>query len=200
MSEQLQISNSIRKAKLDKYGCLTITYDKIITHESGPVVNNLTQNDGHKAHPDLLAAFHKLNRHMALVCEQVRKTDEPFSKKKMKITSSVNGGEEMDATDLFGINAEDHGILSRIKVTGFSLSENAEGVTLIGMRKLASGQVLNLISPFIKYEDYNDETLPMQISDAESEVLQYLDGKYSEEVDENQLEMEFSVEENEEFN
>lgn len=194
MNEQLSISNSIRKAKLDRQGCLTITYDKIITHESGPVVNKLTQNDGHRVHPDLMQSFKKLNPHLALICEQVRKAGSTLKKNKVKISASVNGNEEIDITDVFGIHPEDIMILQTIKLTGFSLNDGGEGVTLIGQRKLASGMVLNLVSPFIKFDEHQDESLYPAIQDAISEVLQYLDGKYSEEVDENQLEMEFAEE------
>jgi hypothetical protein len=67
---------------------------------------------------------------------------------------------------------------SVVVCNGFTIGKDGSGVTLIGYRDLESGSVLNLTSPYTKFEDNGD--LEHAISVAKQEVLQYLfEGKHA---------------------
>lgn len=67
---------------------------------------------------------------------------------------------------------------SEVSCTGFSMGKDGGGATLIGFRDLDSGSVLNLTSPYTKFEDNGD--LEHAINVVKQEVLQYLfEGKHA---------------------
>lgn len=70
---------------------------------------------------------------------------------------------------------------SSVSCTGFTIGKDAGGVTLIGFRDLESGSILNLTSPYTKFDDNGD--LEHAISVAKQEVLLYLfEGKHAPDV------------------
>lgn len=146
----------IKKASL-KNGTLEMEYDQIINDpELGPVIKTFKLKGGNLPHEDLNKALQVLAFHAVMIAEQLP----PNTK-----------------------NPQEHELLKGITVTGFSIggSDEHEGVTLIAQRALKSGQVLNFIAPFTKWEsDYK------YVADLEPEmqvVLQecnnYLNGKYA---------------------
>jgi hypothetical protein len=135
------------------------------TEEVGKDTNKVNLECSARIHPDLRTAFAKLDEHLAELCEQY---DEGGDLCRMQISS-----------------------------TGFSIggSGDHEGVVLIGQRALDSGKVLNLTSPFEKWEDEagtygNIDDLSLAIEECISEVNAYLfDGKHAPDA---QLSLEFS--------
>lgn len=61
---------------------------------------------------------------------------------------------------------------SKVTCTGFTVGGKGDGATLIGLRKLESGAVLNLVAPYVKFEDDGD--LEHAITTCKQEVLLYL--------------------------
>lgn len=103
-----------------------------------------------RIHQDLRDAFKELNVHLSELCEQYSKEGFGFME-------------------------------SGINCTGYSLggADEHAGVTLIGQRELENKRILNLVSPFVKWEDenaayYNIEILETAIDKCTKEVLAYL--------------------------
>lgn len=145
----------IQKAKLVN-GCLEVEYTET-QHESGNKVSDTIKlSGGHKVHADLLATFDALTPHLMTLCEWCEFRD-----------------------------VEEHQDKHRFSVTGFSIggSDEHEGVTLIGRKNLKSKKVLNLVTPFVKFDDETTDydyahELWGQVSAACREVEAYLDGKH----------------------
>jgi hypothetical protein len=86
---------------------------------------------------------------------------------------------------------------STVGCTGFTIGKDGGGATLIGYRELSTGQILNLTSPYTKFEDNGE--LEHAINVCKSEVLQYLfEGKHAPDAqmslefpDENEIQEEF---------
>ena len=159
----------ITKAKFNKAGGVDVDFESIATiidpNTGKPV--ELISDDGKKgryfAHQDLVDAFTMLRSHMAFICD-------------LPEARGLTLHELEDDDDL----------LEKIKITGMSLGGDGEheGVTIIGMKILNSGKVLNLVAPFTKFVDenqpylYGDELC--HITDHVShEVLAYVEGKYA---------------------
>lgn len=148
---------TIKKAKLTSIGYLEVEYQRQVAVDGKPVWIDVTEKPKWDPHSDLLNAFSALRIHLVRLCEQVK--DEPE-------------GDELEK------------LLSDFKVTGFVIggSDEHEGVTLIGRKALANNRVLNLISPFTKWEDehngydYSYE-LASLVGDCQDEVVEYLGGK-----------------------
>lgn len=156
---------TIKKAKLNGVGYLELDYDERMTNEAG---ENFTIEASKKCTwdpaPELLEIFDELKPHLAALCEQ----EEMMS---IQLWESANMGTP-------------HPILSKMKVTGFVIggSDEHEGVTLIGRRILAGNRVLNLISPFTKWDDEHNSyeyslELGQIISRLQHECELYLGGK-----------------------
>lgn len=116
----------ILKAKVTKDNTLTASY----RDENGTTTvegKNLVTND-------LRNAFNVLVAHLAFLCEQ----------------KEADGKEFLE--DL------PEGIDKKLEVTGFVIGgeDESRGVTLIGKRFLKSNKVLNLNSPFTKFDDENE--------------------------------------------
>lgn len=149
---------TIKKAKLNSVGYMEIEYEQKINTEDGETFTfENSQKCTWSPHNDLLVILDELKPHLAILCEQA--------------------DSEIWDTD-------NHPILSKLKVTGFTIGghDEHEGVTLIGRRQLTNNRVLNLISPFTKWEDehnpYVDSyELAAVIRRLQEEVSQYLDGK-----------------------
>lgn len=120
--------------------------------------NTVTVDGKNLVHKDLVAAFKELTGHMAILCE-LREAKE----------NSI-------PDDLTNI--------SSVEVNGYSIggTDEDEGVTLIGKRFLKSKKVLNLIAPFTKFDNENEEyphafTLMQAIDACNYEVVEYLTNK-----------------------
>lgn len=120
--------------------------------------NTVTVDGNNIVHGDMKAAFKNLVGHMAILCE-LREAKENSLPDELKD-------------------------LSTVEVTGYSIggTDEDEGVTLIGKRFLQSKKVLNLIAPFTKYNNDNEEypfafELMNAIEACNYEAEQYLTAK-----------------------
>lgn len=127
-------------------------------------------------HKDLINAMKNMTKHLAMLCD-LKESDE---------VRMCDDFEEFDLSKL-----------PNLEVTGISIGGDGEhsGVTITGMKKLKSGKVINLNSPFTKYFDKNDpyyfeEYLFNDVSRCINEVTQYMNGKWAIK----QLEIEFKNE------
>lgn len=142
----------ILKAKVTKDNTLTASY----RDENGTTTvegKNLVTND-------LRNAFNVLVAHLAFLCEQ----------------KEADGKEFLE--DL------PEGIDKKLEVTGFVIGgeDESRGVTLIGKRFLKSNKVLNLNSPFTKFDDENEPyqfafELEQAVEACSYEVNEYLFNK-----------------------
>jgi hypothetical protein len=167
---------TIKKAKLNSLSYMEVEYEnKFVTHEDETFIVEATEKCSWPPNNDLLVCLDRLKPHLAVLCEQVEN---------MLEIESYQGAFETP-----------HPILAKLKVTGFTIggSDEHEGVTLIGRRILAGNRVLNLVSPFCKWEDEhngyaNSYELAVLIKDLQEEVCLYLEGKKAPAV---QLSLEF---------
>lgn len=167
---------TIKKAKLNSIGYMEVEYEnRIVTNEDEKFTIEAIEKCTWPPHNDLLVCLDRLKPHLALLCEQVENMFE------------IEAYAETFTTP--------HPILAKLKVTGFTIggSDEHEGVTLIGRRVLAGNRVLNLVSPFCKWEDEhngyaNSYELAVIIQDLQEEVRMYLEGKKAPAV---QLSLEF---------
>ena len=170
---------TIKKAKLNSVGYLEVDFEqKVYSDMSEMFTFEAAQKCTWSPHNDLLVTLDALKPHLAVLCEQVENM--------LEITCY----EQAFETPL--------PLLSKLKVTGFTIggSNEHEGVTLIGRRMLANNRVLNLVSPFCKWEDEHNGyehafELAAIISKLQNEVCEYLNGKKAPAV---QLSLEFENE------
>lgn len=156
---------TIKKAKLNGVGYLELEYIEDVTNEAGEKFTvECSKKCTWDVHPDFLNILDELKPHLAVLCEQVEHM--------LSIMAWDNATEK------------GHPILSKLKVTGFVIggADEHEGVTLIGRRMLANNRVLNLISPFTKWEDEHNGyeygyELANIINRLQIESDLYLDGK-----------------------
>lgn len=122
--------NEILKASV-KNDRLEVTFKENFTEAN--YSNEVAKKCSQIVHSDLKAVLGKLKLHLVVVCEQP----------------------EAGLIDFESIHEFNMDQLDNYIVTGYTIGGNDEsaGVTIIGQKLLMSGQVLNLISPFIKFED-----------------------------------------------
>ncbi|GAB3838680.1 hypothetical protein [Hymenobacter jeollabukensis] len=119
---------SVQKAKV-KDGQLSCEFTEQRAADATRRAFALTCHE--QVHPDLLHALTRLVPHLCLLTEQLHETP-----------------------DFWPDEAEELPTLFRsFAVTGFSLSKDSAGITLIGRRELAGGKVLNLTSPHVAFDD-----------------------------------------------
>ncbi|MEA5110401.1 hypothetical protein SDC9_36999 [bioreactor metagenome] len=156
---------TVKKAKLKDRSLEVNLEETINTPGGGSVTNEILKKCNTLVHDDLIAAFDRLKVHMVKACD--------FKK------SELITGESIENFDL--------SLLSDYRVKGFSIGgqDDNEGVVLIGSREFASGKILNIITPFIRYADEVDPyefapELADAINAAVYEVEQYLfENKYA---------------------
>lgn len=172
-------SITVKKAKL-KDRSLEVNLDETVnTNGGGSVTNEILKKCNTLVHDDLIAAFENLKVHMVKACD--------FKKSELISAETIED---------FDIN-----LLSDYHIKGFSIGgeDENEGVVLIGSREFASGKVLNIITPFIRFADEVDpyefaSELADAVNAAVYEVEQYLfEDKYAIK----QLEIPFDAEDNE---
>ena len=131
----------IKKAKL-KEGFLEAEYEQVEVQketEDGEEVNRISSNfimtSSKPVHPDMVEAFSKLTPHMVFMCEQ------------QDILTGDNG--KFEDGSIFKDKR-----MEPFHVTGVSFGGSGDhaGVTLVGQKKLRNKRVLNLVSPFTKFE------------------------------------------------
>lgn len=158
------MERKIRKAKL-KGRSLEVELTEHIDTDNGPITNEVIMKCTGLVHDDLISRFDRLKIHMVKICD-MRKSE--------TITD--------ETIDQFDIS-----ILNDYEVKGFSIGgeDEHEGVVIIGSREFESGKVLNLVSPFTKYNDehspYDFESdLYNDVQACVYEVELYLEGsKYA---------------------
>lgn len=146
----------IKKAKIVNDSFLEVEYEEIGFENEQKFTNKLSFTGGQRVHSDLKKSFESLVPYLVDMCELVE-----------------------------FIDAQVPGNVIRYSVTGFSIggSDEHEGVTIIGRKSLLSKKVLNLVSPFAKYDpetsdyEYCSE-LKAAIAFASVEVVAYLEGKH----------------------
>ena len=153
-------SLEIKKIKLKSDFCLELEYSESITkllgEEKQTVTSDITATYRYPVHEDLKKSLEALVPFVAHICEQIEHlTDEPS-------------------------------FLKSVTVTGISLggSDEHSGVTIVAQRKLKNGKVLNLISPFTKFDPENSDynhcvDLDNHCQIVVDEVNLYLGGKHA---------------------
>lgn len=124
------VKNEILKVSVKNDRC-EITFKESFTEAN--YSNEVSKKCSQIVHADLKAAIERLKVHLVAVCEQP----------------------ESGLVDFENIGNFDLTQLENYLVTGYSISgsDESSGVTITGQKLLKSGQVLNLNSPFIKFED-----------------------------------------------
>jgi len=149
----------LNKAKISKESYLDLEFSETI-HVKGEddktdtITRDVMIKSNQLVHPDLIDAFNGLIWFMVDICE------------------------------LPNVKKDKDGSWGPYKVTGFVISgmDDQEGVVLIGQKKLAGNRVLNIITPFVKFENENEPysnglKLRHAIDTATDEVLAFINGK-----------------------
>jgi hypothetical protein len=147
--------NEIVKASVKNDRC-EVTYKESFSEAN--YSNEVSKKCSQIVHADLKKAMDRLKLHLVMVCEQP----------------------EAGLIDIETIHQVELDEFNNYVVTGYSIGGNDEsaGVTIIGQKLLKSGSVLNLITPFIKFEDSDAYLfageLYSDISSCNYEVEEYL--------------------------
>lgn len=156
------MQKQITKAKV-KEGSVEATFTFHIDAGTELIRGDGTQVCNWPPHPELKAAMQRLVPHLIVLCEQMEHPIEigDFSERQ----------------------------LEPYTVTGFSIggSDEHEGVTLVGQRRLQGNRVLNLVAPFTKWESehepyYFADDLSDAVMKASFEIKLALEGKRSDPI------------------
>lgn len=166
------VRRRITKAKMAKHGGLDVEFEqtktivKFVDGEEKEIILQSDEITSLKAfpHDDLKNAFLFLRVHLAIIADQLQ---------------------GLKADIHFLEDEEQFGFIEQFTVNSFSIGGNAEheGVTLSGNKKLSRGRLLNLNTPFTKFEDETGEPyefaleLKHLVDHVCEEVELYLDGK-----------------------
>lgn len=171
---------TIKKAKLKDNLFLEVEFDE---HLVNNITNKIKRESTAPVHEDMIKAFRLLDPHIALICEEI--TVDDFKRATGDKTEGVvvsmvspDGTENKLNKNLF--NEVDHMPVPEdaFTVTGFTIggSGDSEGCCLIGRKNLMSGKVMNITSPFTKWEDdyrYTSE-LAQAIEMVKHEILEFI--------------------------
>lgn len=147
---------SIKKILFLKYG-----YDHFVNNTK---FSHSTTGDA-PIHEDLQAAFDELTPHFALICEEI--TEQYCRQAINDLRNNVIKNEETDP-------------LRKYVVTGFTVGKDSDGVSIIGTKRLNTGKVLNITTPFMKWDDEHYPLIHELIEAVDlckSEVYEYIEGK-----------------------
>ena len=145
--------NTIQKAKV-KDSKLEVTYEEYFSEEN--YSNTIDKKCAQIIHVDLQTSLDRLKPHIACICE-------------MPEASRITNIYDCDLADF-----------DNYVVTGYSHggSDESAGATIVGQKLLKSGKVLNLVTPFIQFEDtdayYFAGELSADIEACDQEVKEYL--------------------------
>lgn len=172
MEKEPLVRRRITKAKMAKHGGLDIEFEQdktIVKFIDGEEIQIKMQSNEATSiksfpHEDLKNAFLYLRVHLAIIADQLDglKCDLHF----------LEEAEQQDFIDKFTVNS-------------FSIGGTGEheGFTLSGFKKLSRGRVLNLNTPFTKFEDETEEPYEFALEAKHlidhccEEVELYMDGK-----------------------
>lgn len=159
---------TITKAKIKDSLFPTVDYSEQVKDGTNDVSKSCTA----PIHDDMRLAFRALNVHLALLCEQV------IENKKAKAAVVLFSGEDIEdeEPETFKLDDANREIALTIRCTGFTIGNNLDGVTLVGRRELATGKTLNLVSPYMKWDDdyQHAENVQQIIERCQYEVYEYL--------------------------
>jgi len=152
---------TIKQASIKNSLFLAYKYDQYVKNAK----KSASESSDAPIHDDLRNAFSALIPHFAFICEEIKESD---------------CRDRLDSPD--DDLPEEHFLL-KYKVQGFTIGGqgDSEGVTISGSKKLESGKYLNLNTPFLKFEDYQDYPFMAELRESidilKSEVYEYLEGK-----------------------
>ncbi len=159
-----------KKIKLTKDGGLEVHYKGYTRSGAQRYSQEVALVSQMPPHQDLLNAFDSLNYFLADLCEQKDCATETY------LTSiSADAGIDYHHPDA-----------QKVECRGVTLGgeDESAGICLVGRRKLEGKRILNLVSPFRKWEDPNDGYEHMYLLEQacnilKSEAAEYLKGKYA---------------------
>lgn len=185
--EPAEMSTEIRGATLKDDFC-NYTYEL----KNGPTAGDSVKRSGASiVHDDLKVVFAKLKPHLAVICEEIEHTKindiaeyEQLVADKELFEIQKRKGELSDEAIELQEKKKQTGTEKKVLqffVTSFSLDgagEN-ESIRLIGIKRLSTGEDLELKTPKIKWEgayQFRDE-LRVVVGDIIHEVEEYMGGK-----------------------
>lgn len=156
----------VKNAKLTSINYLNVLYYETYTIGAEDIEQDrereMLGKFHHDPHIDLKKAFDGLKFHMAYLCKlaPVKELEDHYEK------------------------GEVHPVLFEILVTAFSLGGSGDhsGVTITGVRQLDNGKVMNVNTPFTKYQNEHEQylygvELEEHVRRCVEEVILYVDGK-----------------------
>ena len=168
------MSHHIKKIKTDGI-TVTLEYSTVNKVKDAEGKESVVTNDfvaviRNRPHPDMINALADLRAHVVMMCEM---------------------------GDFGSLETIPENLINTLEVTGISIggSDEHEGVTIVAKKKLRHNKILNLITPFTKWEDEHmpyryENDLFSACSLVLEEARQYLVmGKYAPEA---QMKMDFA--------
>jgi hypothetical protein len=169
---------NIKKVKLIDRLFLELEYEEVIQEAELFHTTEISMKSKREVHEDLVNAIDALIPHLSFMSEQIE-DDDRFSGDMVEFSKMEE--------------------FKKFLVTGFSIggSGDHEGVTITGRRRLRNNRVLNINTPFTKFNDENAgaesygrlEEMILDINTCINEVCLFVDGKYK---PSDQLAIEFS--------
>lgn len=155
------MSIKITKAKI-KNSQLELAYNRIDSDNNATV--EVTEKLPYIVHPDLVSTFVRLRKHLAKLCD-------------------LREGDVLNESNFEKFSAEE---LPNLFVSSFTIAgdDENEGVVITGGKKLSSGKIINLNTPFTRFTDESDpylfeSDLFVDIQGCIYEVEEYLAGKFA---------------------
>lgn len=150
-----------KKIKFNRSGMtLEVLYFETMTLNDTTVTNEISKKCNMIVHNDLIEALKSLRVHFALLCDLREVNSFP-----------VDFGDEIEKFD-------HETYLEKINITGISLGgeDESAGVVIIGQKELPGGGVLNIVTPFTRFDsDYSHcNTLEQAVNNLIYEAEQYL--------------------------
>lgn len=139
--------------------------------KTGPTAGDSCKRSGASIiHEDLQTSFNKLKPHLAVICEEIDG----------KKISDISEYESLDLLEDYKVNSIEKKVL-QFFVTGFSIEGTGENesVSLVGIKRLSTGDDLQLKTPKIKWSgvyEFVDE-LRASVDEIIVEVENYMNGK-----------------------
>jgi len=169
------MSTEFTKVKLSKHKTVYVEYTETVKRDDETVTITGDKELSSIAHQDLCDLFNDLRPHLAILAEQ-SEAGQLTKLKKMK----------PDAIDA---------IVENYNISSITLEKTGQGVTISGNKKLKTDKVLNLNTPFQKYDDSYEHSgaLKTIVEAILFETEEYFNGKAA---PSNQMKMDFDGSEN----
>lgn len=153
-----------------KIKALFCNYSYSIT--DGPTAGDIVPNRKGAGiiHDDMIAAFQKLNIHLAVICEEISPSEIDIENLPDVTDETLKGKEKQLAKKV------DSFIVSEFRIDG--TGEN-EGVILVGTKTLSTSETVKLETPKVKFDSTYDfvQELAAAVSECQNEVALYMNGK-----------------------